>query len=202
MVKSLPNAAENFNAANRSLGARGKGRGCALVMAPEGPEIIAHGFSRGKADGTRGALEGRYKRLLPLANRRRISRRSYVGGQKSLRKAVSPPSGLLVVIALHPRLEAVGYDLPAPFGAQPSGTAPPGRCFGPRSQLSEAERRRCGLSRCRNSRDRQECLSLLVPTGSTGSAPTRPVRRRCVRGPGRHAGQLLRRTCARNATAN
>ena len=33
-------------------------------MAPEGPKIIAHGFS-GKDAKTRGALEGRYKRLCP-----------------------------------------------------------------------------------------------------------------------------------------
>ena len=65
-------------------------------------------------------LKGRYKRHLPSACRNRMScrsyLRSYVSGQKPLEKAVSPLSGLLVVIALHPRLETVGYDLPAPSG--------------------------------------------------------------------------------------
>ena len=101
-----------------------KGHGSAPVMAPEGPKIIAHGFSRGKQDdGRRGALEGRYKRLLPFPHQCRIRCRSYVGGQES-NEAVSPLSGLLTVIALHPRLEAVGYDLPAPLGRNAHLTFP------------------------------------------------------------------------------
>ena len=59
-----------------------KGPGSTLAMAPEGPEIIAHGFSRGKGDGTRGALEGRYKRLLLSLIGARINRRSYVGASR------------------------------------------------------------------------------------------------------------------------
>ena len=45
--------------------------------------------------------KGRYKRLLPFPHRCRISRRSYVGGQEFVKKAVSPLSGLLAVIGLH-----------------------------------------------------------------------------------------------------
>ena len=149
-----------------------KGRGSPLVMAPEGPELIAHGFSRGKGDdGTRGALEGRYKRRLPFACRRRMSCGSYGGGQKSLRKDVSPLSGLLAVIALYPRLEAVGYDLPAPSGRNPRRTAPLGRCLGSRSQLSEAERRPAGLSRHRNFR----CRKLKVVARRVQNAPLQTV---------------------------
>ena len=137
----------------------------ALAMTPEGSKIIAHGFSRGKrGDGTQGALEGRYERLSPsligAPIRRRTTRGFSVGGQKSLAKRVSPLLGLPAAIALYPRLEAVGYDLPAPSGRNPRRTPSPSRCFGPRPRLAEDGYRRCRLNRCRNSRRARHAADL------------------------------------------
>ena len=112
---------------------------------------IAHGFSRGKGDGTREALEGRYKRRLLLTDRRPMSRGFTAGGPKFFAKAVSPLSGLQGDYRHVPTAEAVGYDLPAPPGRNPRRAFSLGRRLGPRPLITESEHRR-GPSQCRKRR--------------------------------------------------
>ena len=139
-----------------------KGRGSALAMVPEGPKIIAHGFSRGKGvHGTREALEGRYKRTSANC---RFPSESGIGATRHARLGCRGPAlGLYRPFQGSwrsrrcPTAEAVGCDLSAPSGRKieigpESGSLSrtSGSTAGRRASSQNTRSRKCRNSRGNN----------------------------------------------------